>query len=77
MKLAMGGLVITGVASLAAYFLGGFGAVALGLVAVISGIFGAAFLVGALIQAASAGTSRTRASASEKQPPHHGEQQRR
>lgn len=57
MKLALGGLIIAGLAALAAYLVGGIGAVALGLLAVLSGIFGAAFLVAALVSAATARSS--------------------
>jgi hypothetical protein len=55
-KLAVGGLIVAGLAALSAYLVGGFGAVAFGLVALLSGIFGLAFLVAALISAA---TSRS------------------
>jgi hypothetical protein len=60
LKLAVGGLMISVVFALAAWIVGGIGAVALGLLAVISGLFGACFLVAALISAAKATASRGR-----------------
>jgi hypothetical protein len=58
LKLALGALAVSGAFALAAYLVGGFGAVALGLVAVIAAMFGVVFLIGALIGAAKAGASR-------------------
>ncbi len=52
MKLALGGLIVAALAALAAYLVGGIGAVAFGLIAFLSGLFGAAFLIAALISAA-------------------------
>lgn len=49
MKLALGGLIVAALAGLAAYLVGGIGAVALGLIAFLSGFFGVAFLVAALV----------------------------
>lgn len=52
MKLALGGLVVAALATLAAYLVGGIGAMAFGLIAFLSGVFGAAFLTAAIISAA-------------------------
>lgn len=51
MKLALGGLLIAALAAIAAYIVGGIGAVALSVIAFLSGIFGASFLIAALISA--------------------------
>lgn len=51
-NLAVGGSIVAGLAALAAYPVGGFGAVAFGLVALLAGIFGLAFLLAAIISAA-------------------------
>lgn len=48
LRLALGSLVVAAVLALAAYQVGGFGAVALGLVAVIAALLGVIFLVAAL-----------------------------
>lgn len=58
LKLALGALAVCAAFVVAAYRVGGFGAVALGLVAVIAAMFGVVFLIGALIGAAKAGASR-------------------
>lgn len=57
MKLALGGLIVAALAALAAYLVGGIGAVALGLIAFLSGFFGVAFLVAALVSLATARSS--------------------
>jgi hypothetical protein len=64
LKLAVGGLMISVVFALAAWIVGGIGAVALGLLAVISGLFGVCFLVAALISAAKATAYRERGGSS-------------
>jgi hypothetical protein len=64
LKLAVGGLMISVVFALAAWIVGGIGAVALGLLAVISGLFGVCFLVAALISAAKATAYRGRGGSS-------------
>jgi ABC-type dipeptide/oligopeptide/nickel transport system permease subunit len=51
LKIALVSLAISAVVALAAYMVGGFGAVALGLVAAISGLFGSIFLLIALVTA--------------------------
>lgn len=58
LKVALGALAVCAVFVVAAYLVGGFGAVALGLVAVIAAMLGVVFLIGALIGAAKAGASR-------------------
>jgi hypothetical protein len=51
LKVALVALAISAVVALAAYMVGGFGAVALGLVSVISGLLGSIFLIVALVSA--------------------------
>jgi hypothetical protein len=58
LKLALAGLIVSAIFVLAAYIVGGIGAVALGLIAFISGLFGIIFLIAALIDAAKAGVSK-------------------
>lgn len=60
LKLAIGGFIVAAVFVVAAWIVGGFGAVALGLLALISGVFGVCFLVAALISAAKAKASGAR-----------------
>ncbi len=67
LKMGLGALVVCAGFALAAYLVGGFGAVALGLVAVIAAMFAVVFLIGALVGAAKAGTSR--AGAGRRTPP--------
>lgn len=59
LKLAAWGWAIAAVLAVAAYVVGGFGAVALGLVAFIAAMFGAIFLVGALVSGAKSGGARS------------------
>lgn len=49
LKIALVALAMSAVVAVAAYLVGGFGAVALGLVAVVSGLFGSIFLFIALV----------------------------
>ncbi len=51
LKIALVALAISSVVAFAAYMVGGFGAVALGLVAAISGLIGSIFLLLALVTA--------------------------
>lgn len=60
LKLAIGGFIVAAVFVVAAWIVGGFGAVALGLLALIAGVFGVCFLVAALISAAKAKASGAR-----------------
>lgn len=60
LKLAIVGFIVAAVFVVAAWIVGGFGAVALGLLALISGVFGVCFLVAALISAAKAKASGAR-----------------
>lgn len=56
--LASGGLFVA--TTVAAYMIGGIGAVALGLVAVIAGMFGVVFLIAGVIQSAKSGVASRR-----------------
>lgn len=58
--LAAGASILAVGFALAAWFVGGIGAVALGLLAVVAGLFGVCFLVAALIVGAKAMASRAR-----------------
>ncbi|MBL8469089.1 hypothetical protein [Methyloversatilis discipulorum] len=60
LKLAIGGFIVAAVFVVAVWIVGGFGAVALGLLALIAGVFGVCFLVAALISAAKAKASGAR-----------------
>lgn len=55
LKIALWALVIAALIALAAYFVGGIGAVALGLVAFVAGLIGISFLVAALVSALASG----------------------
>ncbi len=57
LKVALVALAITAAVAVAAFLVGGFGAVALGLVAVISGLLGSIFLLIALVSAVKSGAS--------------------
>ena len=67
LKLAWGALALSAVFVAAAYVVGGFGAVALGLVAFIAAMFGIIFLVAALVRRMTAGAAG--GAGSQRRPP--------